>query len=272
VCEDGYDLQYRRWSASQSPVATLVLLNGMMSHSGWFGELAHLLTGIRLDVIGADRRGSGLNERGRGDAPSWQMLLSDLRRIVEAEERGLPIYLLGWCWGALPAVNFALEAGQRLSGLMLLAPGLFPSKQVTIIAQQELIASRHAEAHSPVLRSPLTARMFSDRASVRGFIDGDKLTQRTFTRRFFEVSSEMSLIARARFSQLKQRVLLLLAEHDETIDAEATLKAAQRLPGTAVRIATVPCHHGMQFEMPEAIVRHISQWMPTSLEAAVRFA
>ena len=34
VCEDGYDLQYRRWSASQSPVATVVLLNGMMSQAG----------------------------------------------------------------------------------------------------------------------------------------------------------------------------------------------------------------------------------------------
>jgi acylglycerol lipase len=272
VCEDGYHLQYCRWSSSDSPVATLLLLNGMMSHSGWFRELAHFLIGMQLDVIGADRRGSGLNERGRGDAPSRQALLSDLRRIMESEDSGVPIYLVGWCWGALPTINFALEAGKRLSGLVLFAPGLFPSKQVRRAAERELIAWRAADAHSPVLRSPLTAEMFSDGAAVRDFIDSDRLAQRTFTRRFFEISTEMSLIARARLSQLPQRLLLLLAEHDETIDTEATLRAVRRLPETAVTIATIPCHHGMQFEMPEAIAGQISQWLPTRPESAVRFA
>ena len=72
VCEDGYRLRYRLWPAAGSTAGSMILVNGMMSHSGWFRDLAHLLTGCQLDVVGADRRGSGLNECDRGDAPSRQ--------------------------------------------------------------------------------------------------------------------------------------------------------------------------------------------------------
>src|SRR5437660_223052 len=142
VCEDGYRLRYRLWPAAGSTAGSMILVNGMMSHSGWFRDLAHLLTGCQLDVVGADRRGSGLNECDRGDAPSRQILVSDLCRIIEREDRGIPIYVVGWCWGALLVVNLALELGRSLSGVVLLAPGLFPSPQIKRAAQEEMERSR----------------------------------------------------------------------------------------------------------------------------------
>jgi alpha-beta hydrolase superfamily lysophospholipase len=270
VCEDGYRLRYRLWPAPGLTAATMVLVNGMMSHSGWFRKLAHLLTGLQLDIVGADRRGSGVNECARGDAPSRQILLSDLRRIIEREDRGAPIYVVGWCWGALPTVNVALELGQKLSGLVLLAPGLYPSQQVRRAAQEQRIASRDADTHSPVLHAPLTEEMFSNRASVRDFIRNDCLAQRMFTPQFFRITSEMSLIGTARLSQLTQPLLLLLAANDEAVDNEQTLKALQRLRRTAVTTATLVCHHGMQFEAPQEIVSHISQWLQHDRGFAVR--
>lgn len=272
VCEDGYRLRYRLWPAPGSTTGTMILVNGMMSHSGWFRELAHLLTGLQLDVVGADRRGSGLNECDRGDAPSRQILVSDLRRIIEREDCGAPIYVVGWCWGALPTVNLALDLGQELNGLVLLAPGLFPSPQIKHAAQERLIASQDADPHSPVLRSPLTEEMFSNRAGVRDFILNDDLAQRMFTPRFFRITSEMSLIATARLPQLTQPLLLLLAANDEAVDNKQTLKAVQRLRRTAVTTATLVCHHGMQFEAPQEIVSHISQWLQHNHGFAVRSA
>src|SRR5438309_6765159 len=222
VCEDGYQLRYRVWRASGTSTGTMILVNGMMSHSIWFRELAHHLTGLRLDVIGADRRGSGPNDTHRGDAPSRRMLVSDLCRIIENQDRGTPIYVVGWCWGALPTVNLALELGAKLSGLVLLAPGLFPSQQVKCGAQEELRGAKDAELDSLVLRSPLTAEMFSDRAEVQDFIRNDDLSQRIFTPRFFQITGEMSLIATARLSQVPQRLLVLLAANDVTIDHAQT--------------------------------------------------
>lgn len=261
VCEDGYRLRYRVWPAAGVSAGTFVLVNGMMSHSAWFRQLGHRLTELQLNVVGADRRGSGMNQRDRGDAPSRQMLLSDFRRIIESESLGEPIYLAGWCWGALPAINLALELGQKLSGLVLLAPGLFPSSKIKRVAQQELAAGQDVEIHSAVLHSPLTAEMFSDRTDVWEFIRNDSLAQRFFTPRFFQISGEMSLIATVRLKQLTQPLLLLLAANDETVDNERTLRLFQRLPKTGVSTVTLDCHHGMQFEASEGIVWHVSQWL-----------
>jgi acylglycerol lipase len=260
-CEDGYRLRYRVWPAAGVSAGTFVLINGMMSHSAWFRQLARHLTELQLNVVGADRRGSGMNPRDRGDVPSRQMLLSDFRRIIESESLGEPIYLAGWCWGALPAVNLALELGQKLSGLVLLAPGLFPSSNIKRAAQQELAAGQDVGIHSAVLRSPLTAEMFSDRTDVWEFILNDSLAQHLFTPRFFRISGEMSLTATVRLKQLTQPLLLLLAANDETADNERTLRAFQQLPKAAVSTATLDCHHGMQFETPEGIVWHVSQWL-----------
>jgi len=269
VCEDGYRLRYRVWPAMGVAAGTFVLINGMMSHSGWFRQLAHRLTELQLKVVGADRRGSGMNRRDRGDAPSRQILISDLRRIIGSERLSGPIYLAGWCWGALPAVVLALELGQELSGLVLLAPGLFPSLKIKCAAQKELAAGQDAEIHSAVLLSPLTAEMFSDRIDVREFILSDSLAQHLFTPRFFRISVEMSLIATARLKQLTQPLLLLMAAKDQTTDNERTMRAFHQLPKTVVSAATLDCHHGMQFEAPEGLVWHVSQWLQHKSGSAI---
>jgi acylglycerol lipase len=261
VCQDGYVLRYRRWPALGSAEGTVILVNGMMSHSGWFLELAYLLTGLRLDVVGAERRGTGMNEKNRGDAPSCQALVSDLRSIIETEDRGLPIYLVGWSWGAVPVVHAALELGRKLAGLMFLAPGLFPSAEVKCAMREEMTAGRDCEPYFPGLRSPLTPEMFSDRENICNFIRNDDLTQRTFTPRFFRIAGEMSFIANTRLSQLTQPVLLLMAAKDATADNQQTLKAFHRLPQALVASETLNCHHAMQFETPHEIVARILRWL-----------
>ena len=100
-CADGYRLRYRTWLPAGTPCGTLVLLNGVMSHAGWFQPLACHIAGAGLKLVGADRRGTGLNEDARGDAPSAGALIDDLTRIMDAERTdGVPLHLGGWCWGA----------------------------------------------------------------------------------------------------------------------------------------------------------------------------
>jgi acylglycerol lipase len=216
---------------------------------------------LQLNVVGADRRGTGLNERNRGDAPSGQALVSDLRRIIESEDSGLPIYVVGWSWGAVLLVNTALELGPKLSGLVFLAPGLFPSAEVKRRVREEVTTCRDLKADFPCLSSPLTPEMFSDRENFRNFIRHDDLTQRVFTPRFFRIAGEMSLIANARLSQLAQPTLLLMAAKDETADNQQTVKAFHRLPRTLLTTDSLNCQHGMQFEAPHEIVMRILHWL-----------
>jgi len=261
TCDDGYVVRYRRWPAHGPAAGTIILVNGMMSHSGWFLELAELLSGLGLNVIGADRRGTGMNQISRGDAPSGPALVSDLFQLVEIEAAGLPAYLVGWSWGAIPAVHAALELGTQLSGLVLLAPGLFPAAEVRRVVAQEYAARGDMPDDFPGLPSPLTPEMFSGREDVREFIRHDSLTQRAFTPRFFRISGEMSFSANLRLPQLRLPVLLLLASQDQTADNQRTLKAIQRLDSSLATIATLECQHAMQFEAPGQITNHIELWM-----------
>lgn len=261
LCEDGYTLQYRVWPSPHPAVANVLLLNGMMSHSGWFRDLARPLTDLNLNVVGADRRGSGLNKAARGDAPSRQLLISDLLRIARNEDHQLPTIVIGWCWGAILAINFALQPESGVKGLAMLAPGMFPSMQVKSFVKTELRGAMKSEWDSAILPSPLTPEMFSARPSIQSFIRRDPLAQSRFSRRFFEISNAMSLIATARLSQFRQPILTLLAERDVTADNAQMSKALSRVRTGLLTQATLNCNHGMQFEVPQQVVGHIASWL-----------
>jgi len=219
--------------------------------------------------VGADRRGTGLNEGNRGDAPSREILISDLQGIIENEDRGLPIFLAGWSWGAVPVVIAAHQLGRKLAGLIFLAPGLFPSAAIKQAVRREIIACRGFEPDFACLQSPLTPEMFSDREKVLNFIREDALTQRVFTPRFFRIAGEMSIAAHASLPELSQPVLLLLAERDETADNLQTLEAFQRLPKALLTTASLNCRHGMQFEHPHEIVSRILQWLQSASQVLI---
>jgi len=266
-CEDGYSLGYRVWSPGDDPLAALFLVSGMMSHSGWFGTLASALSESRLKVIGADRRGSGLNEGDRGDALSRHILVSDLLRIVEQEDSGAPIYLVGWCWGAALAINAALELGGKVSGVALLAPGLFPSERIRDAMRRDSTPPKNTQLASCRVQSPLTAEMFTDVLEFQEFIAHDDLAVRTFTTRFIQVSQQMQLVAITRLTRLIGPVLLLLAAKDQTVDNAKTSVAFQRLPAESLTSATLSCNHGMQFEAPRELATRITEWVHSTVPA-----
>jgi acylglycerol lipase len=261
VCEDGYRLQFRVWPARGLPAATLILISGMMSHSGWFRELAGLLAAWQLNVVGADRRGSGLNQRDRGDASSRDILLSDLLRTIDHEEGSVPVYLVGWCWGAVLAVNASLTFGHRLKGLALLAPGIFPSAQVKRAIQEAMDALQHADPPPRVIPSPMKEEMFTDIPQIRQRIASDVLAVREFTPQFVHVSRQMQLVAAARLAELTLPVLLLLAARDLAVENNTTLARFQKLRKAAVTSATIPCSHAMQFEAPHETADNIRNWL-----------
>jgi len=268
TASDGYRLHYKVWSASH-PSATVVLLHGLMSHSGWLSGVSSQLCSEGVKVVGADRRGSGMNQAERGDAPSRQLLLEDLHRVLEQEHCGAPIYIVGWCWGAVLAINAALEFGREIKGLALLAPGVFPSALILDRARSECLDLPDEEDGAAVLPSPITEGMFSESPEVQKFILNDDLAVRRFTPRLFRVAREMSLIAATRLPQTNQPVLLVLAAHDQAVDNQRTLGMVDRLRRSDVTVVTLACSHGMQFEVPDQLNKCIVKWLraqPTSVQ------
>lgn len=260
---DGYHLSYRYWRATK-PTSTVVLLNGVMSHSQWFAPLAEVLNKSNVDVIGADRRESGINKQRCGDALSRQQLVSDVEQIINAHKVDQrPLYLLGWCWGAALAINAALESGDDLNGLALLAPGIYPSDTVhkRITQQQDRIRETELSLDEPCLDNPINEEMFTDSKWLDDYILKDKLRLRTITPRFFGIMLKMSANASLRLAEINCPILLITANNDKAIDNEKTIEKFEQLDSNFISMESCEAQHGMQFEVPDLLATLLCNWM-----------
>ena len=99
---DGYQGLWRRFDAAGPRRADLIYLHGIQSHGGWYLPSCRSLAECGFRVGFPDRRGSGLNFRQRGDAPSWPRLVEDVfefrQQFITDPPR--PCVLLAVSWGA----------------------------------------------------------------------------------------------------------------------------------------------------------------------------
>lgn len=258
---DNYLLKYRVWAPARAkPRATLIFFNGVMSHSAWLDPFGTRLAGAGFHVVGADRRGSGANELARGDAPSAKALIEDARAIVEREHAAdQPLYLLGWCWGATLAINLAAEMSDRLKGLVLLAPGLYPTELLTTRMAASKNAGAGAAEDAAVLESPIDEELFTRGDALRSFILQDEQRLLRFTPRFASIMARMGLVASTKIAKLEKPILLLLASADRATDNTKTRAGLAKVPN--LEVEEVPGEHGLQFEAPDETVRRIVAWI-----------
>jgi len=254
---DGYRLTYRTWRPEGPTRGTVVLLNGIMSHSAWFFPLVDALVAGGLAVVGADRRGSGLNDEARGDAPSAKAVIDDALAVIDAQAPSGPLYLVGWCWGSVLALNLVRALGDRLTGFVMVAPGLFPSEAVqTASVRHEADAADAAESDAAIL-TPIVDTMFTSGPYLEGFIRLDERRLMHITPRFRALMSKLSMGALARLRRLAAPLLVLLAEDDEATDNAAVLRAIGVLDEAQVTVRKATSGHAMQFDVPEFVTSQI---------------
>jgi acylglycerol lipase len=256
---DGHRVPYRRWRPSGEPQGTVVLLNGIMSHSGWFFPLVDPLTSAGLVVVGADRRGSGLDDVQRGDAPNAKAIVDDALAVIDAEHvLGTPLVLVGWCWGSVLALNLLRPLGDRLSGLVMVAPGLFPSAAVGEAAAKHEAEAEGAAPDEPAILTPIADTMFTSGPYLENFIRKDPRRLLRITPRFRGLMSNLSVGALARLRRLDTPLLVLLAEGDEATDNDAVRRALAAIDPSGVDIREIASGHAMQFDVPSFVTDAIT--------------
>jgi alpha-beta hydrolase superfamily lysophospholipase len=234
-----------------------------MSHSLWFHPLAAPLGAAGFKIVGADRRGTGQNIAARGDAPSGKALLDDAAAIIAAERTpGRPVYLVGWCWGAVLGINLAAEMKGALAGLSLLAPGLFPTGALKQrMAEQERLAADSAAAQDvPCLESPISEEMFTSGPALTGFIRQDPQRLAAFTPRFLAIMGKMAMGARLKLPKLAPPIQLVLASDDAATDNPDTERGFAQMTGGRVVAQYINGAHGLQFDAPDALARALVEW------------
>jgi alpha-beta hydrolase superfamily lysophospholipase len=274
---DGYRCQYRRYAPPSAPRAEVVCVHGIQSHAGWYETSCTRLAQAGFAVSFLDRRGSGLNEKARGDAPSFRRLLDDLAdflRPLREQDRacGLPVFLVAISWGGKLATALQRRHPGLVDGLALLCPGFFakvrpPFRQRLHILWSRLVAPRRL---FPV---PLSdPALFTASPHWQQFLRDDPLSLRQATARLLLESARLDGYLRFVKKHVTVPILLLLAGKDRIIDNERTRRYVEHFAGTDKQVIEYPeAHHTLEFEPePDRFLDDLRGWLEHHLPAGPR--
>lgn len=220
---DGERLPYRYFPAgSATRRGALVYLHGIQSHGGWYTETAEELARRGYSVYLPDRRGSGASTGPRGWFGPYSRLIDDVADFVELAKRDeddAPAFVVGGCWGARPAVGYALRAQEELAGLALVCPAL--KAQVDVAPKDKLAVGigRLVDEHRRI-PVPLTPELFTRDLERLEFIRRDPLSLHEVTARFFFETAIWDRHLRAQ-DRLRLPILLQQAGDDRIVDRGA---------------------------------------------------
>jgi len=260
TASDGYAWRYRHYGGTRGAV---VGLHGIQSHGGWYLESCQRIADAGYAVSLVDRRGSGLNERDRGDTPSFRRILDDVAEYLTTLSR--PRFLMAISWGGKLAVALQRRHPTLCDGIVLIAPGLCPRVRPGVGRRLRIIAARLL-APQRMFDIPLNdPELFTANVRRQQFIRTDPQTLRRATARMMFESGRMDVYVRFAARSVTVPVLLLLAEHDRIIDNAATRQFVERFRTKDRKtIEYAGAHHTLEFEASgPPFVEDLLNWLET---------
>ncbi|MGI9457629.1 MAG: alpha/beta fold hydrolase [Aeoliella sp.] len=260
----GPELAYRHFAPTCEPRATVVLLHGIISHSGWYGASASYLAERGFDVFALDRRGSGLNAERRGDIDRWRTWVNDVVAFCETRRGAGPIVLLGISWGGKLAPVIARDRPDLIAGFGMICPGIFARQQPGIAKRSALMATKPLGIDEPRVAIPLQAPdLFTNSSKWQAYIKDDPLTLREITLRFAREDHHLTRYARQSPRFIHLPTLLVLAGQDRMVlngRTRAYLAEVASPDKTLLEYHTAA--HTLEFEPdPEPFFDDLGDWI-----------
>jgi alpha-beta hydrolase superfamily lysophospholipase len=215
---------------------SILLVHGLGEHCGRYGHVAHILTGLGLQVRGYDLRGHGRSDGQRGSIPRDGALLDDLRVVFAdlhrrghaAGDQGAPL-LLGHSVGGTIAAAATIGGYVAPRALVLSSPAL--RLLVTRPRAVALRLARRVIPDRPLPNGLPVDRLSHDPAEVAAY-RSDELVHDRITPRLYCFLADAGAAARRGAGRLAVPTLLLVAGDDALIDAHGSRELADRLaPG-----------------------------------------
>lgn len=259
---DGYRCHYRFFKA-EAPKGTLVFIHGIQSHGGWYPRSCSEIAAMGYDVYFLDRRGSGLNAEQRGDAPSFRRLLDDVKEFIDhVPKRGGKTFLAAISWGGKLGAAFNYRHPDKIDGLILLCPGLYPQVRPAFFQR---MAIGWSKLFRPLRLFPVPLsdpKLFTASEKWQKFLAEDKLATHKATARFLFESNSLDIYLRRAKKAITLPLLLLLGGQEKVIRNDPTVKWYDRLKGADKMLIEYPqAYHTLEFEENCRFVTDIVEWM-----------
>jgi alpha-beta hydrolase superfamily lysophospholipase len=117
----GLKIFFRVWRPDGPARATVVIVPGFNSHSGYYSWVAEQLLPSNLAVYAIDLRGRGRSEGERFYVDKFADYVKDVETLValvKSREPGTPVFLLGHSAGGVVACTYALDHQAELAGFI----------------------------------------------------------------------------------------------------------------------------------------------------------
>lgn len=266
----GYDIAVRVYgqAGGKTPV---VMTHGLQSHSGWFAQSAARMAAQGHPVYAVDRRGSGLSQGPRGDMKAFDEMIDDLLVVadfIDGQHGTRRFFLLGHCFGAIPATAFAIRHPERVAGLVLTVPGIYTRTGLPF-AQMLRIAFSRSGHRDFLVPSPLAPDEFTELAPFEIFIRSDPLALRSATGDFyFEVRRARKYIT-ANTDAIEMPVFMAIAGEDPISDNKRNIDFFEDLPADdKMMINYEDARHILEFSPEsERFLKDLVFWLARETEA-----
>ena len=119
--KDGLQIFTRSWLPEGKAHASIVIVPGFNSHSGYYKWTAAQFVAQNYAVYAIDLQGRGQSDGERFYVQDFNDYVSEvvqLVNIVKSEQAGLPIYVLGHSAGGVVACSYALDHQNEINGLI----------------------------------------------------------------------------------------------------------------------------------------------------------
>jgi len=125
--EDGRKIFYQSWKPEEPLKGAICLVHGLGEHSDRYSHVAEHLNQAGYALFAFDLYGHGQSGGKRGHAPSMEIFLQDIDRILlEAKNQypGKPCFLYGHSLGGILVLYYVLQQKPILNGVISTSPAL----------------------------------------------------------------------------------------------------------------------------------------------------
>ncbi len=277
---DGYALKARRWGPATGGDAVL-LLHGLLGHSGWFGALGEAFLARKgPTLVAPDRRGVGLNALEEkaiagSDVPEMETLLQDVVAQVAQLRRSFDrVHLGGYSSGARGAIVALPRCRDLLQSLILVSPAFDmlpePTRRSSLLVRMverlgELNPGLDLEGEGrPFLPLWFGPSDITDDPRWRERLEGDAQRSEFISLRLLRILRQQARSVGDALANTRQLpTLLVRAERDRVVDGRS---AAQRLAvWSGVRHLSLDAGHGVAFERAGELAAAIVAFVQDSL-------
>ncbi len=259
---------YRHWQPVD-PQAVFLLIHGLGAHSGRWEALSNFFSSNNFASYALELKGFGITSGLKGHIDSFNTYFQEIliiRRIIEKENPGKKIFLVGESFGGLISFLFCLKIQHSFNGLILIAPAFSIKMQVPFSDYLRVFLHLFINPQK-LFRVRLTGSMCTRDTVYQNQLDHDPIESRQVSARFMVNYFLAETAARKSRDRWVMPVLFLVAGEDKIVDPQRTKSIFRWMDAQDKEMIKYPeMFHALSIELgKEKVFFDILNWVKKRL-------